>query len=134
MPPHLPWRPAATERRLSLVRRSSSLLVRRSARSYLSLPGMVGKSSRSERFSDHQGLEVLGFTTGWTQSEAPKCRERIRSCRKSPKRKKEGGAPPRCRHKCRSERPGYFFVGLNIPAATRVTKRRGTRRSPCAPK
>src|SRR6266567_1689269 len=59
MPPHPPWRPAATERRLSLVRRSSSLLVRRSARSYLSLPGMVGKSSRSERFSDHQAWKFL---------------------------------------------------------------------------
>src|SRR6266568_2068582 len=59
MPPHHPWRPAATERRLSLVRRSSSLLVRRSARSYLSLPGMVGKSSRPERFSDHQAWKFL---------------------------------------------------------------------------
>src|SRR6266571_4429869 len=59
MPPHRPWRPAATERRLSLVRRSSSLLVRRSARSYLSLPGMVGKSSRSERFSRHQAWKFL---------------------------------------------------------------------------
>src|SRR5437867_807582 len=59
MPPHHPWRPAATERRLSLVRRSSSLLVRRSARSYLSLPGMVGKSSRSKRFSGHQAWKLL---------------------------------------------------------------------------
>src|SRR6266478_4497767 len=62
MPPHHPWPPAATERRLSLVRRSSSLLVRRSARSYLSLPGMVGKSSRPERFSWPSSLEALGFT------------------------------------------------------------------------
>jgi hypothetical protein len=28
----------------------------------------------------------------------------------------------------------YFFSGLNMPAATLVTKRRGTRRSPWAPR
>ena len=30
--------------------------------------------------------------------------------------------------------PIYFFAGLSIPAAILVTKRRGTRRSPWAPR
>ena len=33
-----------------------------------------------------------------------------------------------------AERDLYFFLGLNMPAAILVTKRRGTRRSPWAPR
>src|SRR6267378_5486458 len=55
MPPHRPWRPAATERRLSLARGSSCLLIRRSARFPISLPGAERKSSRPMSLPDTQG-------------------------------------------------------------------------------
>src|SRR5260370_24910807 len=60
MPPHRPWRPAATERRLSLARRFSSPLTRRSARFPISIPGAVRKSSRPMSSTDRR-LESLGL-------------------------------------------------------------------------
>src|SRR5258705_5927523 len=55
MPLHGLGRPAATERRLSLARGSSCLLIRRSARFPISLPGAERKSSRPMSLPDTQG-------------------------------------------------------------------------------
>src|SRR6266849_4222615 len=59
MPPHRPWPPAATERRLCLARRSSSLLIRRSASSHLSIPAAGWKSSRPKGASGAEARRSL---------------------------------------------------------------------------
>src|SRR5712664_3235029 len=56
MLPHRPWRPAATERRLSLARRFSSLLTRRSAQFPLSIPRAARKGSRPMSASGSHGV------------------------------------------------------------------------------
>src|SRR5260370_38735277 len=59
MPPHRPWPPAATERRLCLARRSSSLLIRRSASSHFSIPAAGWKSSRPKGASGEEACRSL---------------------------------------------------------------------------
>src|SRR6266481_772860 len=61
MPPHRPWPPAATERRLCLARRSSSLLIRRSASSHFSIPAAGWKSSRPKGAAGGDSLFLPGL-------------------------------------------------------------------------
>src|SRR6267143_1942573 len=122
MPPHRPWRPAATERRLSLARGSSCLLIRRFARFPTSIPGAERKSSRPMLLPEPQGAMLCFHNRLDVGKGSRVSRKRLRVM---------GGchlhllsvAP-------RREGALYFFSGLNIPPAIRVTKRRGTRRSP----
>src|SRR5260370_27175904 len=126
MPPHRRGGPAATERRLSLARRFSSPLTRRSARFPISIPGAVRKSSRPMS-STYRRLESLGLYNRLDVREGSHVsRNRSRVMLKHNIHSRLLA--------CRRERGLFFFLGLNIPAAIFFTKRRGTRRSPLAPR